>query len=106
MSMAIIAGGDFRSDVGFPKGHGFSVVGIAVMRQPIFVAMSAAPVASSFEVIRGGTLDLMSRVTVCAHWRSGISFSQQPAVHAPVVRLFDFDMTLAASLGYRGLIDR
>ncbi len=64
VAVAVIAGGDIGGDVGLAQGHGFAVVGVAVMGQAVLVAPAAALVAGHLEVAVLGRLDR------CAVWQS------------------------------------
>ncbi len=106
MSVAVVASGHIGSDIGFAQGHGFAVVGIAVMRQAIFVAATTARVTGHFEVPVLGRLHLVRGMAVTADRAAFVPLGEELPVNALIVDLLDFDMAFAAGLRHVGLVDR
>ena len=46
VAVAIVAGGHFGGDIGPAQGHGFAVIGFAVMSQAVLVTASATFIAA------------------------------------------------------------
>src|SRR5262249_402762 len=99
MPMAVVAGSDIRRYVRLSKGHGFAVVGIAIMLEAILVTTTAFLIARHLEVTVLGGFHLVRRMAVRANRTAFVSFREQPAVDALIVDLFHFDVALAAGFG-------
>src|SRR5690242_8878384 len=100
MAMAVVTSGYVRSDIWFAQRHGFAVVRVTIMREPVLVAAAATLVADHLEmsVLRG--FDLMGGMAVGADGCAFVSLAQQLAMHALVVGLLDPDVTFAACFGH------
>src|ERR1017187_8188734 len=92
MAMAVVAGGDIGGDVGFAQGHGFAVVGVAIMLQPIRVAFAAGAIAGHLEVAVLGRLDLVGAMAIGADRSALVALGQELAMDTLEVGLFDADM--------------
>ena len=106
MAVAVVAGGDIGGDVRLAQGHGFAVVGVAIMLQPVLVAFAAALVAGHLEVAVLGGLDFVGGVAIGADRSALVALGKELAVDALVVGLFDADVAFAAGLGDVGVVDR
>ena len=105
MSMAIIAGCNVGSLIGFAKRHRFAVVGVTIMGQTILVAFAAPLVAGRFEMPGVWGFHLMGGVAISANRTILVSLCQQLPVHALHIGLLDLVMALAAGLGNVGIVD-
>src|SRR5512140_3828561 len=106
MAMAVVAGGDFGGDVGLAQGHGFAVVGVAIMLEPILVAPAAARIAGHLEMAIPGGFDFVRGMTVGADGAAFVAFGQELAVDTLVVGLFDADVAFATGPGDISVVDR
>jgi hypothetical protein len=97
--MAVVAGGDFGSDIGFAQGHGFAVVGLAIMLEAVLVAFAATRVTGHFEVAIPGGFDLVGGVAVAADRAALVALGHELAVDALVIDALDPDVAFAAGLG-------
>ena len=66
-TVAVVARGDFGRGIGFAECHGLAVVGFAVMREAVGVALAAALVADGLEIVARRIDDFMRAVAVNAH---------------------------------------
>lgn len=106
VAVAIEAGGDIGGDVGSAEGHGFAVVGFAVVFEAIFVAFTAAGVAEFFEVaVMVGGFDFVGRVAIGADGAFGVALNEELAMYAVIVDFLDLDVALAAGLADVGVVD-
>jgi hypothetical protein len=105
MAVTVVTRGDIRSDGWFAQGHGLSVVGLAIMRQPIFVASAAARIAGHFEVAIARRFNFVRRVAIGADGPAFVALGQQLAVDALVVGLFDPDVAFATGAGNFGFVN-
>src|ERR1035438_7309650 len=105
MAVAVVAGGDIGGDVRLAERHGFAVVGIAIMFQPVLVAFAAGLVAGHLKVAVLGSLDFVRAVAIRADWSTLVALGEELAVNTLVVDLFDADVGLAAGLGHVDVVD-
>ena len=106
MAVAVVAGGDVGGDVWLAEGHGFAVVGVAIMLQPILVAFPAPLVAQHLKVAVLRGLDFVRSVAIAADRATLVAFGEELAVDALQVGLFDANVAFAAGLGDIDVVDR
>src|ERR1035437_257480 len=106
MAMAVVAGGHIGGDVWFAQGHGFAVIGVAIMLQPVLVAFPAGLVAGHLEVAVLGSLDRVGAMAIGADRSTLVALGQELAMDALEVGLFDADVAFAAGAGDIGVVDR
>ena len=105
MTVAVVTRRNFGCDHRFAERHGFAVVSVAIMLQPIFVTLAAALVAGHFEMPVLRRLDAVGGVAIRADGAAFVALRQNLAVDAFLVSLLNADMTLAAGFGDVGVID-
>src|ERR1017187_1671515 len=106
MAVAVVAGGDIGGGVRLAEGHGCAVVSVAIMLEPILVALAANLVAGHLEVAVLGGFDSVGGVAIRADRSTLVAFGKELAVDAFVVGLFDADVAFAAGLGDVDVVDR
>src|ERR1035437_5010860 len=106
MAVAVVAGSNLGGNVGLAEGHGFPVIGIAIMLQPILVAFPAALVAGHLEMAVLGGLDFVGGVAIGADGSTLVALGKELAGDVLVVGLFNADLAFAAGLGNIGVVDR
>src|ERR1039458_2098301 len=99
MAVAIVAGGAVGRDIGFAQGHGFAVVGTAIMLQPVLVAFPTGLVAGHLEMAVLGGLDFVGGVAIGTDRSPFVALGQELAVDALVIDFLDADVAFAASAG-------
>ncbi len=105
MAVAIVTGGHIRGHIGPAQSHGFAVIGVAIVGQPVLVAFAAALVTHHFEVAVPGGFDLVGGVAIRANGASFVAFGEELAVDALIVGLLNLDMAFAAGSGEVGFVD-
>ena len=106
VAMTVVAGGDARRDIGPAQGHGLAVIRVAIVSQPVLVALATAFIADGLEIIPFRIHDIVRGVTICADRPTRIALRQQLSVDALIVSVFHAEMAFAAGLGDVGVIDR
>jgi hypothetical protein len=66
VAVAVVARGDIGGDVGAAERHRLAVIRLAIVHEPILVALAATLVAACLEVRRGRFLDVVRAVAVGA----------------------------------------
>ena len=95
MAMAVIA----RRHSFTPQCQGLAVKRVAVIPEPVHVALPAHPVALEVEFRRGGCVYLVRGMAGVAHRRPYVVRLRQLAVNALVVNLLHQHVALAAGFG-------
>ena len=106
MAVAVVASGDIGGDVRLAERHGFAVVGIAIMFQPVLVAFAADLVAGHLKVAVLRSLDFVRAVAIRADRSTLVALGEELAVDALQVCLFDANVAFAAGLGDIDMVDR
>ena len=106
MAVAVVTGGHIGGDVRPAQGHRLAVIGVAIMRQAVLVALAAALVAGHLEVAVLGGLHLVRGVAVGADRAALVALGHNLSVDALAVSLLDPDVALAARLGDVRRVDR
>ena len=106
MTMAVVASGDVRGDVGFSQRHRFAMVSVPVMLESILVTTTAPLVTCHLEMAVLGSFNRVCGVTVRANRTAFVTFGEKLAVDTLVIGLLDSNVALAASLGDVQRIDR
>ena len=76
IAVAVIAGSDFRGDVGLAQGHGLAMISLAIMFEAVFVAFAAARVADGFKVFVFRIHDVMGGMAIGANRGARIAFGE------------------------------
>src|ERR1035437_5127035 len=106
MAVAVVAGSNLGGNVGLAEGHGFPVIGIAIMLQPILVAFPAALVAGHLEMAVLGGLDFVGGVAIGADGSTLVALGEELPMDAFVIGLFNANVAFAAGLSDIGMVDR
>src|ERR1035437_2504633 len=105
VAVAVVAGSDIGGDVRLAEGHGFAVVGVAVMLQPVRVAFATDLVAGHLEMAVLRSLDFVGAVAIRADRPAFVTFGQELAVDALKVGFLNADVAFAAGAGDIGVVD-
>ena len=105
MAVAVVAGRDFRGEVGLAQQHGLAVVGIAIMFEPVLVATAAFFVAGSLEISAVRLGDFMGGMAIHTDGSVLAALGQNLAVDAGLVGFLDAEVAFAAGGGDIGVVD-
>ncbi len=106
MTVAVVTRGHFGSDGGLAERHRLAVIRVAIVFEPVFVALATAGVTRHLEVPVLRCLNFMGGVAIRANGPPLIALDEQLAVDALFVNLFDTHMALATGSGDVGVVDR
>ena len=105
VTVAVVAGGHRRRRIRFAERHGFAMVGVPVMLEPVLMAFTATLVADGLEVVAFGIGDVMRGVAIGADRSARVTFGEQLPVNALDISFLDTEMALATSPGDVDVID-
>ena len=99
VAVAVVASGNILGLVCLAQGHGFAVIGLAIVIETILVALATTLVAGRFEMREARSLNLMCAVAIRADRTASVALGKELPMNALIVDLLDAKVTFSAGVG-------